>query len=151
MKKTILLLLAITLSAALLVVDLVDIFETAPTPVPEELSHLPEDFSRFYLKFHEDKDFQLSRIVFPLDGLPPMVDEQTLRESNFTWQRADWVVHKMPGTVEGDFRQSFTLLDDGLVVEVIRQGETELAIERRWAKLDDRWMLVYYAGTNAMR
>ena len=151
MKKPILLLLAICLSAALLVVDIVDIFGDDPAPVPEALQDLPADFGEFYVRFHEEPRFQISRISFPLEGLPAMVDEQTLRSSQFTWKRAEWVPHILPGSVEGDFQQSFSRIDQDLIVEVIKQGDTDLGIERRWAKIDDRWMLVYYAGTNVMR
>ncbi|MGA1583049.1 MAG: hypothetical protein ACO4CH_07345 [Saprospiraceae bacterium] len=153
MKKILLLSLAIALSAGLLIIDLVDIFGDKPLPPaeqPAELQALPESFQSFYARFHRDENFQLEHILWPLEGLPAMADEQTLRESTFTWKQPDWVPHKLPTEVEGDFPMSFTQLDDGLIVEVIRQGTTDLGIERRWAEVNGKWMLVYYAGTNVM-
>lgn len=150
MKKIILLAIAILIAAGLLVVDVVDIFKNKNADSLQASNELPTDFQEFYQRFHRDEDFQLSRIDFPLEGLPPDVDEETLVSGNFTWKKEEWVMHKPLGTFGTNFKQRFVELEDGLVVEVIRQGDSKFAIERRWAYLDGKWMLVYYAGMNLM-
>ena len=150
MKKVILLAIAILIAAGLLVVDVVDIFKNKNQDALQASNELPADFQDFYQRFHRDEDFQLSRIDFPLEGLPPDVDEGTLVSGDFTWKKDEWVMHKPLGTFGSDFKQRFVELEDGLIVEVIRQADSKFAIERRWARQDGEWRLVYYAGMNLM-
>jgi len=49
-----------------------------------------ESFTDFYNKFHTDSEYQLERIVFPLEGLPPFAD--TIER--YYWQKDEWQIHK---------------------------------------------------------
>jgi len=31
---------------------------------------LPDDFKKFYEKFHTDSSYQMKHIIFPLEGIP---------------------------------------------------------------------------------
>ena len=52
-------------------------------PSPEGTS-LPDDFQTFYDKFHTDSVFQMSHIIFPLQGQPSLTDTSAYIPDNFT-------------------------------------------------------------------
>lgn len=107
-------------------------------------------FTTFYERFLSDEDYQLAHIVFPLEGLPPaMEDAAAARE--FRWQRTDWQVHQPLDPVESGFRSSFLALENGLMVEQIRNAEGTYGMERRFARMGGEWYLIYYAGLNELQ
>ena len=50
----------------------------------------PENFDKFYNRFHTDSTFQMSRIKFPLQGKIIQGDQET------KWSRDNWIMMK-PG------------------------------------------------------
>ena len=52
-----------------------------------EENRLPKDFLVFYDRFHSDSVYQLSHILFPLEGLPPDTDSLTASSGTFRWQK----------------------------------------------------------------
>ncbi|MBI9069056.1 MAG: DUF4348 domain-containing protein [Salinivirgaceae bacterium] len=48
-----------------------------------------EDFESFYMKFHKDSLFQISRIKFPLQGYDIDTSENASK-----WSKQNWVMHK---------------------------------------------------------
>lgn len=101
-------------------------------------SDLPQDFLKFYLKFHSDPDFQLQQIIFPLKE----------KRDGSTWEKEGWVIHKPFEDFEGQYTQSFLNLN-GLIMETIRDGSGMYTIERRFIKSGEAYNLIYYKVINA--
>ena len=119
---------------------------------PQQKQQVPDDpfveFMQFYRQFLEDSTFQMERILFPLEGVPTNVDSTTLAGGKFRWQKEDWELHR-PFNVEGsDYEQQFMPFDEDLIIETIVHKSGNYASERRFAKIEDKWYLIYYAGLN---
>jgi hypothetical protein len=69
---------------------------------------LPEDFNKFYNRFHEDSSYQMAHIIWPLEGLPNSKgDGDTLAPGRFYWQKAEWKRHKHFTDPGNNFQQWF--------------------------------------------
>lgn len=103
------------------------------------IASVDEDFDVFYDRFHAESDFQLDRVVFPLEGT--LIDDQGTHQ----WNRGDWEMHRGKVTEitaagydteiirkEAEFIDKVTLRDSGFF------------IERRFQRIKGRWYLVYY-------
>jgi hypothetical protein len=97
---------------------------------------MPSDFLPFYQTFHADSIFQLSHIVFPLEG--KRVDEAGLT----AWNKEQWVLHK-PFSAMGTFTRQLSAFN-GIVIEKIIDNSGQYDMERRWSKLSDEWYLIFY-------
>ncbi|MBT8219238.1 MAG: DUF4348 domain-containing protein [Bacteroidia bacterium] len=115
---------------------------------PEQSQTLiPEDFLDFYVKFHEDSLFQLNHIRFPLQGAPSMMD--TLIDLNaFRWTKQDWIIHQPFDESNEEFERSLEVLTEDMIVEKITHINRSVGMERRFAKSEDGWHLIYYIGMN---
>ncbi len=102
-----------------------------------------EDFKLFYEKFSEDTVFQLSSIVFPLEGMPSKKDEVDTIPADFRWQKNQWITHKKFDENNGTFKRSFLSMGD-IITEIIQDGSGQFSMERRFAKTSDGWKLIYY-------
>ena len=110
-----------------------------------------ETFEEFYQRFHEDTAFQMERISFPLEGLPDYADSTDMYSGEFRWQKDEWVYHRPPDENEAHYTREFIRVTDDLIVEYIKHKNAGLSMERRWAKLQDGWNLIYYAGINYLK
>lgn len=108
--------------------------EAAPAPTIE----LSDEFLDFYAKFHDDSTFQVSHIQFPLQT--KAVDPS----GSMTIAQEDWVINKPIDLSKGFFEQQYVLVGDNLLIEYINHTSAPLYMERRFAKLKDEWMLIYY-------
>jgi hypothetical protein len=108
------------------------------------------DFTAFYERFHQDSAFQMEHILFPLQGLPSSADSAQLLDRNFRWQAEDWAIHR-PIPANSDFSSKLLPVDEALVIEQIIHNSGDYAIERRFAKMNDEWLLIYYAGLNRVK
>lgn len=106
------------------------------------------DFAVFYEKFHQDSAFQMAHIQFPMQGLPDNADSATLASNTFRWEPSNWKINKPIDFEKSGFSQQVQPLGDGLVIEKIVHESGKYAMLRRFAKLDDQWYLIYYAGLN---
>ncbi|MBK8699136.1 MAG: hypothetical protein IPN29_06185 [Saprospiraceae bacterium] len=113
----------------------VEAVQTEPT--------LPRDFEVFYEKFHLDTAFQLSHIVFPLEGMPARKDGEADPEPDFKWQKEGWILHKPYSDMGGTFSRSFLSFND-IVTEEISDGTGQFTMMRRFAKVGGDWNLIYY-------
>lgn len=109
------------------------------------------DFEDFYKRFHWDSTFQMSRINFPLEGLPQDADSATLADRDFYWQKEEWVVHKGFEELKKDFKQEFIPFGDDIITERLIHSSGTVGMIRRFARLDGKWYLIYYAGLNRIR
>lgn len=107
-----------------------------------------DDFKSFYERFHNDADYQMAHITFPLEGLPPDADAETITSGNFHWQQEEWELHRPFDLENSGFQQTFIRFGTDLVVEKILHESGEYGSIRRFAKMGDEWYLIYYAGLN---
>jgi hypothetical protein len=108
---------------------------------------LPRDFALFYDRFHTDSQYQMDHITFPLEGLPHASgDLDSLSTDRYFWQREEWKKHNHFNDPSGRFEHWYEVLDDKLVDHWLRIKGTDMVMHRRFAKLDDEWYLIYYAG-----
>ena len=124
--------------------------QQAQSEVTEETTDslkLPEDFAAFYDRFHTDSQYQMDHITFPLEGLPNSTgDGDTLPTQRFFWQRDDWQLHNHFTDPSNQFDHWYEMLNDRIIEHWVQMKGTNLMIRRRFAKLDDDWYLIYYAG-----
>lgn len=106
------------------------------------------DFVAFYERFHADSVFQKAHVQFPLAGLPDNADSTLLRNGHFQWEAATWKIHRSIDFSGGEFTRQIQTLGDGLIIERILHRSARFAMERRFARINDEWMLIYYAGLN---
>ena len=107
-----------------------------------------DDFPSFYQQFHQDSAFQMSRISFPLEGLPERADSATIASGTFRWKKEEWKIQKAFTLQNSEFEQSFLPIGEDMIIEKLTHKKWGLAITRRFAKLDDGWNLIYYSGLN---
>lgn len=98
----------------------------------ENVVHIPEDFPSFYAKFHVDPEFQLNHIQFPLSG----------KGDNEKWTAEEWEIHK-PFSNTAQFKRDIENIA-GIITETIMENNGMFYIVRRFAKLGDEWMMIYY-------
>ena len=106
-----------------------------------------EDFEAFYQRFHADSLFQMEHIAFPLAGLPTHADSLEDGKS-FFWQEDNWVLHRAFDNSLTGYERSRKRFESDIIVETIVQKDTDIGMIRRFVKMDDEWMLIYYAAMN---
>lgn len=109
-----------------------------------------EDFDRFYQKFHTDSIFQMSRITFPLEGLPSFAEESKFTSELFYWQKDDWDIHKLIDYDEFPALSQKIAKEKSIVKESVNMGNG-FALERHFSLIDGKWFLVFYVGINKLR
>ncbi len=102
-----------------------------------------EDFDRFYTKFHEDGDFQMERIDFPLKGTTTYLSEGGSK-STF-WYKDDWNMHSLMSDTM-DLNQNF-ISADSIMVDVIFDDKA-VGLTRYFTLRDGKWYLTYYSEHN---
>ncbi|HUR31516.1 MAG TPA: hypothetical protein VMZ69_08775, partial [Saprospiraceae bacterium] len=73
-------------------------------------------------------------------------DTDTVMTQRYFWQRADWKKHNAFTDPSGNFEHWYTVLNPRIIEHWIRMKGTNLVMVRRFAKLDNGWYLIYYAG-----
>lgn len=106
------------------------------------------DFQKFYVQFHQDSLYQMAHITFPLQGIPDNVANADYYSEGFTFEASDWVMNKPINLEESRFKRSLRTIGTQLVVEQLVHESGSYGMERRFAKIDDEWMLIYYQGIN---
>jgi hypothetical protein len=107
----------------------------------EALKGLPEGFSEFYQKFHEDSLYQLDHILFPFQSRKYETKDMY---TTYTWQREDWKIHKALDKNQEGFEREYMLVDSQYLKEIIYLKAGGFGLERRFAYLDTAWYLVKY-------
>ena len=108
---------------------------------------IPSDFEEFYDRFHSDTVYQIEHIVFPLSGIPANAD--TLENvTSFRWEKESWRWHRHIDSSLTGFEQEWKILSPEMIVEKITQKSAGFGMMRRFAKMDNQWMLIYYAAMN---
>ncbi len=117
---------------------------------PEEkalIDTLPGDFLTFFNRFHTDSLYQMAHILFPLEGLPNSVKADEAQDTTrFFWQKKEWKQHNLFTDPSHHFEHWYEVTGDRLIDHWIQMKGTNMFIHRRFAKLEDGWYLIYYAG-----
>ena len=102
-----------------------------------------EDFDKFYDKFHKDSIFQMSRIIFPLDGIKVEYDgEKKWSKKNWTTLKTkiydvDTTEFKIEYKKTNDsFYQKFWIEDSGFWGEY------------RFGLINNKWYMVFAVEQN---
>ncbi len=119
-------------------------------PSAQPNDQLPTDFLTFYEQFHTDSAFQLNHIVFPLEGLPANVDSLTVANRSFRWQRDNWVLHRSFDELEEGFNKTYNMVSDEMIIEDITHQSGQYGMQRRFAKYEEGWFMIYYAAMNEL-
>lgn len=104
----------------------------------------PEDFDGFFTRFQQDSAFQMEHIVFPLEGKHTSYDSEEM----LYWDKESWKLHGEYDESLTDFRRTYQVFN-GIVIEIIQDKYDFSKIERRFAKMNNEWMLIYYGITSA--
>lgn len=111
-----------------------------PEKAEEESFLFSEEFENFYDKFHSDAFYQLEHISFPLEGNSYTEDSEVEMTK---WTKSNWKIHKPFDDLGGTFQRSFSSFGD-IVTEVISDQNKISSMERRFAKVQGEWNLIYY-------
>jgi hypothetical protein len=116
-------------------------------PAPEkkvDILPLPEDFEVFFDHFHKDSLFQIEHITFPLEGVKKVNDGPGNILVPVHWQQDEWVLHKAFNDFDGSFTRTYRQVGP-VIIEYITDQNDFFSMERRFAKIDGEWHLIYYA------
>ncbi len=116
--------------------------------IPGENSNDDEGFGEFYKRFHQDPEFQLERITFPLRGLPMMADSMLLKYGEHYYEKDGWkILQEVDWDTSKTFVRTLEPTGIGIVNEYICTHD-KFCISRRFAKLHNGWNLIYYEDLN---
>ncbi len=103
------------------------------------IAPVDEDFDAFYDRFHEEEDFQLDRLAFPLEG--NLTDDRGTRE----WDRSSWEMHrgKVTEITESNYDTEIIRKEDEFI-DKVQLRDAGFFVERRFERIKGRWYLVYY-------
>ncbi|GAB5552495.1 MAG: hypothetical protein Sapg2KO_20860 [Saprospiraceae bacterium] len=90
----------------------------------------------------------MEHITFPLQGIPDNVANAPDYHDNFTFQANNWTLNKPINLEESRFKRSLRTIGPQLVVEQLIHESGSYGMERRFAKIDGEWTLIYYQGIN---
>jgi hypothetical protein len=109
----------------------------------KDLVEAEEDFDKFYDRFHEDMDFQMERIQFPLEGGSAEVD------GTYPWNRENWITMKVKIY---DVDKTVYIVDyqksDDVFSQSFKLKGSGFSAEYRFKKINKKWYLVYALDTN---
>lgn len=113
----------------------------------ETMIDLPGDFAVFYKTFHEDSLFQMSRIMWPLQGLETTDAGENIVNGKYYHSKENWLMHRRM-TKDTGFSGSMKLLGEDLIEETLIDGNGQFGMQRRFSKFGEEWYLIYYSGLN---
>lgn len=124
----------------------------------EELS--TEDFNTFFTRFERDSIFQISRIIFPLEGYSTeyvfdLNYEQDkdefdyfVKDHVFYWKKQGWGMIAFYDP-ENEFNRIFEKITEGnntFMIEKITGKKENIEILLKYQLIDNKWYLVYYSS-----
>ncbi len=120
------------------------------TESTQNASSVTANFDEFYEQFHTDSAYQMSHINFPLEGIAARDSSYVPTEGVFRWKKEDWLLHRKFNDMDGAFVRDFIRIGDDLVVESIKHSNGRYGMQRRYAKYEDGWYLIFYAAMNEL-
>ncbi|MEQ9304522.1 MAG: hypothetical protein RJQ14_11480 [Marinoscillum sp.] len=106
-------------------------------------NRVDESFDEFYERFHEDEDFQIQRVRFPLEG------EYVSIEGGEPWTKEDWEPHvqKVTDISDPDYDTEI-IKKEQEVIDKVQLRDSGFSIERKFRLIEGKWFLVYYQTVN---
>jgi len=122
------------------------LFTCKSSPCRKETFPLPRihAFDSFYTSFHSDSAYQMSHILFPLEGLPEAMDT-AWSGAVYYWDKETWRLHRPFDPADTTFERQFQIIDSTLIREVIAHLMSGYRLERRFSFTGKDWQLIYYA------
>lgn len=108
-------------------------------------------FEIFYERFHRDSAFQMQHILFPLEGLPDNAFGSDKNLDGFKWEAKTWVIHQPINFKTSGFKRELKSFGKDLIVERVVHESGDYAMLRRFARINNQWTLIYYAGLNPIQ
>ncbi|NND32898.1 MAG: hypothetical protein HKN76_09925, partial [Saprospiraceae bacterium] len=71
--------------------------------------------------------------------------------SSFRWQRENWRWHRPIDPALSGFEREWQILNQDMIIERITQKTAGFGMMRRFAKMDEQWMLIYYSAMNPVK
>lgn len=124
--------------------------QSSAPPQDLGLSEDLADFSGFYHRFHQDSAYQMAHIAFPIQGRPDNYRNRADYSPDFRWTPENWTLHRPIDLEEFNFVRTFTPMGPDLVIERVSYVSGEYGMERRYARMEEEWMLIYYSGINPL-
>ena len=112
------------------------------------VTKLSPDFLNFYDEFTADSLFQINHIIFPLEGLRARKSEDDNEALEVKWEKESWRIHKKFDDMDDTFQRQFVDFN-GIVTENISDKTGQFTMIRRFAKIGDQWMLIFYKEMGA--
>lgn len=112
------------------------------------VTKLSNDFLNFYDQFTEDSLFQMQHIIFPLEGLRARTSEDDNEPLQVKWEKEQWRMHKKFDDMGETYQRQFVDFN-GVVTENISDKTGQFTMIRRFAKIDNQWMLIFYKEMGA--
>jgi hypothetical protein len=106
------------------------------------------EFADFYEKFHKDTTFQAEHCQFPMEGMPDNAGAYEGNLSEFRWTKDKWTIHKPIDFGKSGYKQELQPIGPDLIIETIIDPSGEYGLSRRFARINGKWTLIYYAGMN---
>jgi len=119
--------------------------EKKPKNADVSLTEVPEDFVTFFERFHTDSTFQMNHITFPLEGTRKVASTTGDSLIEYRWQKETWRIHRPFDNYDSLFTRKFYMVGDNIIIEKITGVNGLFTMERRFAKLNDGWNLIYYS------
>lgn len=98
---------------------------------------IPSSFFSFYDRFHNDKAFQIERIIFPLPSKP----------DGSSWLKDDWVYHIPFNNIGNEYHRSYANFEN-IINERTLHKSGLFEMNRRFAMIQEEWHLIYYSVRN---
>lgn len=102
---------------------------------------IPLTFIEFYERFHTDSAYQMSHVLFPLQGRSYQGEGRYIEK---LWTADNWVLHRPIGEMSDQYEIQYFTLNDDVVRELIRHKEGGFSMERNFAMIDGQWKLIRY-------
>ncbi len=108
-------------------------------------------FQGFYERFHSDSLYQMEHILFPLEGLPSVMDTTLANVPDFRWTESNWRMHRAFDFEGSEYEQTLATFGEDVVVEKIMHQTGAFGMLRRFARMDGEWYLIYFADMNPVK
>ncbi|MGB0862910.1 MAG: hypothetical protein ACPG19_07715 [Saprospiraceae bacterium] len=109
-----------------------------------------EDFDTFYERFLTDSTFQMSRIHFPLQGLPANADSVHFA-AGYSWEAHNWDIHKKIDYASLGYQREVQKNSDYLITENLINPQGYGVQRRFMVDSKGKWFMIYYAAPNAVK
>ncbi len=103
-----------------------------------------EGFDQFYSKFHSDSVFQMSRIVFPLEGIN--TEDMSILDTIYYWTEDKWVFLREPDS--NIFQIEYEKTDTTVIEEVTSEGHLGLVFKSYFEIKKGKWYLARLEDVN---